>query len=64
LPPYQGAAGMVRSGAYGAVLVIIYLVSGSLWPAMVLHVAQDFYSGVAVYLSTFEKPDDRAPAAR
>jgi membrane protease YdiL (CAAX protease family) len=49
---YQGPIGVVRSGIYGAVLMAAYLVSGSIWPPIILHVAQDLYSGVAGYLSS------------
>ena len=49
---YQGISGIIRSGIYGAVLLTVFLVSGSIWPAIILHVAQDFYSGMAGYLSS------------
>ena len=48
---YQGMYGVLRSGIYGAVLMMAYLLAGSIWPPIILHVAQDLYSGVAGYIS-------------
>ena len=48
---YQGPGGVLRSGIYGAVLMVVYLVAGSIWPPIILHFSQDLYSGVAGYLS-------------
>jgi uncharacterized protein len=38
---YQGWRGMVATGAIGALLMLAYLVSGTLWAAVALHVLLD-----------------------
>lgn len=42
---YQGVAQVPKTGALGAVLGAIVLVTGSLWPAIILHAAIDMNSG-------------------
>ena len=42
---YQGASGVVRTGAAGAAFMALFLVTGSLWPGIVLHAALDFVGG-------------------
>jgi membrane protease YdiL (CAAX protease family) len=42
---YQGVTEMVRAGVVGGVFLAMYLLSGSLWPAMALHVVQTFFAG-------------------
>jgi hypothetical protein len=48
---YQGAKGMVAVGAVGAVLTIVVLTFGSLWPAMVMHSIIDAGEGVVAWLA-------------
>jgi membrane protease YdiL (CAAX protease family) len=46
---YQGVSGMLTTGMFGALLLLAYLISGSLWPGIVLHVVQNVFSGVVGY---------------
>lgn len=43
---YQGLLGIARTGVMGAMLAWGYLVSGSLWPAVVAHTAIDLAAGL------------------
>lgn len=43
---YQGALGMLRTGAMGGMLAWGFLASGSLWPAIVAHTAIDLIAGL------------------
>lgn len=56
---YQSASEMVRTGVAGGVFLAMYLVSGSLWPALVLHVVQDLFVGAAGQL--IFRPANDAP---
>jgi membrane protease YdiL (CAAX protease family) len=42
---YQGGAGILRTGFVGAFLTFVVLVSGSLYPAMLLHALMDLQAG-------------------
>lgn len=42
---YQGARGIVKTGAVGLGLAAAYVLSGSLWPAILLHIAIDVQGG-------------------
>ncbi len=42
---YQGWRGMVLTGLVGAILGVVYLAAGSLYPAMLLHAAGDMHAG-------------------
>jgi sarcosine oxidase len=42
---YQGRRGVLTTGLFGAVLAAVYLISGSLWIPIVLHVLIDAHSG-------------------
>ncbi len=42
---YQGVAGILKTGAAGAFLAGVYLVSGSLYPCIAVHALMDMYSG-------------------
>jgi len=48
---YQGKAGILLTGIYGIVLFAVYQLSGSLWPAIFIHVVQDLTAGLAGYIS-------------
>lgn len=45
---YQGWLGVTRTGSMGFFLGTILLISGSLWPAVLAHVALDLISGLVV----------------
>lgn len=45
---YQGARGVIRTGAVGAALGYLYILTGSLLIPMLLHAMIDYYSGRAI----------------
>jgi membrane protease YdiL (CAAX protease family) len=46
---YQGAKGILATGITGSLLTLVVLISGSLFPAMVLHSLVDVGSGVVAW---------------
>ena len=46
---YQGLKGMIQVALIGAVLTIVFLLSGSLWPAMLLHIIVDIANNATVW---------------
>lgn len=42
---YQGATGMLRTGAIGAAFAGLYLLTGSIWAPILCHMAMDIVSG-------------------
>jgi len=42
---YQGAAGMARVAVIGLVFTLVFLLSGSLWPVILLHIGVDASAG-------------------
>ena len=46
---YQGAAGMVKTGAVGLVLAALAVATGGLWAPMAVHTAVDLTSGRLAY---------------
>lgn len=61
---YQGLAGAVKAGGAGAVCWALYWFSGSLFPAMIFHIAIDVFSGsIAAVSFARADEDDRAAAA-
>jgi membrane protease YdiL (CAAX protease family) len=48
---YQGMTGVIKTGMIGIIFLAVYWASGSLWPAITLHIVQDFFGGVAGYMS-------------
>jgi membrane protease YdiL (CAAX protease family) len=46
---YQGTAGVLKTAALGGVMAALYLFSGSIWPAIVLHAAIDVQAGAIAY---------------
>ena len=46
---YQGVRGVVTTGLVGVVLGLVYLLAGSLVPAMILHAVGDLHSGNMAY---------------
>lgn len=53
---YQGRAGVLRAAIAGGLFTFLVVVSGSLFPAMVLHALIDVSSGVIAWLILREKP--------
>ncbi len=47
---YQGASGAMAAGTVGAVLTLVVLALGSLWPAIAIHCLLDLQQGVAAWL--------------
>lgn len=47
---YQGWKGVVATGVVGALLTLVVLVSGSLWPAIALHALVDIGQGLVAWL--------------
>jgi len=45
---YQGVLGMLRTAVMGALLAWCFLASGSLWPAIIAHVAIDLVAGLVL----------------
>jgi membrane protease YdiL (CAAX protease family) len=43
---YQGWVGVLRTGVMGLVLACSFILSGSLWPGILAHVALDLISGL------------------
>jgi membrane protease YdiL (CAAX protease family) len=55
---YQGFAGVVRTSLLGGTLTIIYLMGGSLWPAIILHIMIDLAAGAQFQIiDKFEDED-------
>lgn len=48
LHAYQGTVGVVRTGCMGLVLAAVFLLSGSVWPAILAHVAIDLVGGLVL----------------
>ena len=60
---YQGSGGVLRTGAVGAGLVVLYLLSGSLWLPMLLHAFIDVNSGLLAYSFLKERPQPHVEAS-
>lgn len=54
---YHGAAGALAAGLVGAFLTVVVLISGSLWPAVVIHLLIDLQQGFAAWLVLQREPD-------
>lgn len=59
---YQGVSGMIRIIPITIGLTVLVVVSGSLWPAIVVHIAADVVGGLYLYLSRSSEPT-LSPAA-
>lgn len=46
---YQGKAGILKTGATGLVMGVAYALSGSIWPAVVMHAALDVQGGLIAH---------------
>jgi uncharacterized protein len=55
---YQGWSGVLRTALAGVVLTLIVAVSGSLWPAIVLHALVDLGSGAMAWVALRERPPE------
>ena len=52
---YQGTSGILKTGLIGLVMGVIYLVAGSIWPAIILHAVLDIQGGLIGY-EVFGRP--------
>jgi membrane protease YdiL (CAAX protease family) len=57
---YQGLKGILTTTLVGAVMALIYLTSGSLWPAMAVHAIVDMHAGELAY-AALSRPLPPAP---
>jgi membrane protease YdiL (CAAX protease family) len=48
---YQGVKGILATGFAGSLLTVVVLISGSLWPAIALHVLTDIGTGLVAWLA-------------
>jgi membrane protease YdiL (CAAX protease family) len=48
LHAYQGALGVVRTGLLGLILAASFILSGSLWPAIIAHATVDLIGGLVL----------------
>ncbi|MEE2565497.1 CPBP family intramembrane glutamic endopeptidase [Hyphobacterium marinum] len=60
---YQGPSGMIRVFVIALVLTGIFLIGGSLWPVIILHIAMDLSSGLAFRLVDRHAEADAAAEA-
>lgn len=56
---YQGIAGMVRLIPITLVFTILFIVSGSLWPVIVLHIVIDITSGLMLNIVHHHQESDQ-----
>ena len=54
---YQGAKGILATGVVGGLLTLVVLISGSLFPAIALHVLTDIGTGLVAWVA-FRKAQD------
>ena len=61
---YQGAGGVVRTGAFGAVAVLLTVFSGSIYLAVVVHAIVDLSQGrmIAMAVRSANRPYPARPA--
>lgn len=59
---YQGAGGVIKTGAVSVIMAAIYLVSGSLWLPMLLHAMVDILSGRMTFDALTRDADAGTPA--
>jgi len=57
---YQGPAGMLRILPVSALLAVIFVIGGSLWPVMILHALVDAISGGIVAITDRFEAEDAA----
>lgn len=56
---YQGAAGMLRIVPVSVGLTLIFLLSGSLWPGIILHALADLAGGAVFQILNAKEDDDQ-----
>lgn len=61
---YQGGAGVIKTGAVGAIMGALYLLSGSIWGAMLLHAIVDITSGRIAHCALHRKAVAEFEAAK
>jgi membrane protease YdiL (CAAX protease family) len=64
LHAYQGPLGIVRAGVLGGMLAWGFLISGSLWPAIIAHVALDVLAGIFLADRLMVPADSRGVSAK
>lgn len=60
---YQGFAGMTRIVPISVVLTVMFVMSGSLWPGIVLHALVDMGGGVMMYRIASQRAGTDQPSA-
>ena len=55
---YQGTKGIVQTTLLGAFLAAVYLVSGSIYPSMVIHALMDLHSG-HLMMKAYQRRDEQ-----
>jgi membrane protease YdiL (CAAX protease family) len=56
---YQGIKGIVSTAVVGAVLMVLYLVTGSLWVSMLAHAVYDIHGGLFAHWALYGKDAPR-----
>jgi membrane protease YdiL (CAAX protease family) len=64
LHAYQGPLGIVRAGVLGGMLAWGFLISGSLWPAIIAHVLLDVLAGIFLADRLMVPADSRGVSAK
>jgi len=64
LHAYQGRLGILRAGVLGGLLAWGFLISGSLWPAIVAHVLLDVLAGIFLAERLMVPADARGVSAK
>lgn len=60
---YQGPKNTLRAGLAGLALTVVYLLSGSILPAIILHAAIDLLGGAMGYYALSRSSDDQGAGA-
>ena len=61
---YQGTRGVIVTGLLGAFLAAVYFVTGSLYPAMLIHGLMDLHTGDMAWRVYAHEHEDLPPAGR
>ena len=57
---YQGLGGVIRTSLIGGIFTVLYLMAGSLWPVILLHILIDLAAGVQFQLiDEYEAQDSK-----
>ena len=57
---YQGGKGIMQTAGVGLVLAVVYTVTGSLWPPIVIHALVDVSSGRVAFMAISRERNDFA----